>query len=371
MPTRSEQVQLLVGGRFHDDWEHYEIDSNLLIPADDWTFTLGVKSGRVPEEVKVGASVEVRIGDDPVLTGRIDTVAEPIETGNHEWHISGKDGAEILVECSAPIFSAQMVDLDEIVAKIVRPLGIRKIRIDAASTRTREKVNVEPGDSAWAALANAAEANGLWPWFDPDGTLVVGGPDYSKPPVATLIMRYSGKGNNVTRLVPTYSMSGRYSEVTVLGQSHSTETEEGKHNLKYTAKDTGVSQYRPHIVVDHEADSLAVCESRARKRLADGRLKGFTLTAHVSGHRIVAPGQPGDGLLWTPGQRVRVISEPHGIDAVFFMMARKFVKGPRSELTLKEDRAWLLDAHPHKNKHRRGKNDAPGQIVDASAGAGQ
>jgi len=117
--------------------------------------------------------------------------------------------------------------------------------------------------------------------------------------------------------------------------------------------------YRPKIVTDSEADSVAVCQHRAHKLISDGRLKGFTLTAKVKGHRIIAPGQPGDGLLWEPGQRMHVVSEPHNIDGVFFLMARKFTGsrqgGAETTLTLKEDGVWTLDAHPHKGKHRRGE----------------
>ena len=47
-------------------------------------------------------------------------------------------------------------------------------------------------------------------------------------------------------------------------------------------------------------------------------------------------------------------------------MARKFSggrdRGAVSELTLKEDRVWTLDAYPHKRKHRHGKNSTPGEI---------
>ncbi|MFX8035950.1 hypothetical protein ABTK80_20075, partial [Acinetobacter baumannii] len=89
--------------------------------------------------------------------------------------------------CSAPVFTSQNLTLDQVVAKIVMPLGVTKIRIDADNALRREKVSVEPGDTAWDALAHAAEANGLWPWFEPDGTLVVGGPDYNAAPVATLV----------------------------------------------------------------------------------------------------------------------------------------------------------------------------------------
>jgi len=117
-----------------------------------------------------------------------------------------------------------------------------------------------------------------------------------------------------------------------------------------------------------------VCRDRARKLIADARLNGFTLQARVKGHHIKAPGMPGNGKLWTPGQRVNVMSEPHGINGTFFLLARRFSgnrrQGAVTELTFKEDGVWVLDAHPHKRKHRRGKNDAgPGEILDLAGGS--
>ncbi|OYW19095.1 MAG: phage tail protein, partial [Burkholderiales bacterium 12-64-5] len=284
--------------------------------------------------------------------------------------LTGRDGAAVLLDCSAPIFVAQQADLPEVVAKVVRPLGITRVRIDADETRTLEKVNVEPGETAWSALAHAAEANGLWPWFDPDGTLVVGGPDYTTAPVATLVLWGATNDGNVLNLTYTRSMHRRYSELTVLGQTQGTLTETAKHALKATATDTGVGYYRPRLVVDHEADDALLCQTRARKLIADARLASVDLSATVRGHRIARGGQPGAGRLWQPGQRVNVRSEPHGIDAVFFVMGRRFFGGrdqsPTTQLTLKEDGLWVLDAHPRKRVYRRGKNLSAGGIGDVT-----
>lgn len=366
-----DTVELLIGGKVHGDWSSYEIDSDLLTPADGWHVSLGMSDGKIPPDVVAGAPVKVLVGGEVVLTGYADDPAHSVSKKSHVFNMSGRDRAADLVDCSAPVFVAKMISLKEIVAKIVGAFGITRYRIDASATRIREKINVEPGDGAWDVLARAAEANGLWPWIEPDGTLVIGGPDYSAPVVATLILRKSGKGNNVISIDKQQSMHGRYSEVTVLGQTHGTASEPGKHALLATAKDSGVSRYRPKVVVDHEADSLAVCRDRARKLLADSRLNALTLSVEVQGHRIVAPGQPSDGQLWKPMQRMRVISEPHETDDIFFLMARKFRRnrqdGTRTVLTLKEDGIWVLDAHPHKNKHRRGRND-PGQIIDVTKG---
>lgn len=363
MPTPADRkIRLLVAGKAHADWESYEVDSDLLIPADAWHVTLGLRDGALPAAVTAGAPVEVWVGNDRVMTGRIDEVTHRIDKRSHTYNISGRDRAADLVDCSAPIFTRRQPQLADIVAALTKSFGITKTRIAADSTRVREKVSVEPGDTAWDALAHAAEANGLWPWFEPDGTLVVGGPDYSTTPVGTLILRTSGQGNNVESLSLRKSIAERYSKLTVLGQTHGTEHETGKNALHASVTDPEMAAiaYRPKIIVDHESDNAGVATDRARKLLADARLRGFSLTATVPGHAIVAPGQPSDGKLWQPGQRVHVLSEPHGIDGIYFLLGRRFTGGRSlgalTELRLVEDGVWVLDAHPHKREHRRGRN---------------
>jgi prophage tail gpP-like protein len=359
-----DKVELLIAGKTHGDWSSYEIDSDLLTPADAWHVALGMSGGKMPPDVVTGAPVEVKVGGETVLTGSVDEVSHLVSKGNHTFTMSGRDLAADLLDCACPVFTKQQASLSEIVAAIVREFNITRHRIDADKTRTRKKVAVDPGETAWNTLVHAAEANGLWPWFEPDGTLVVGGPDYTTPVVAHLVLRYDGKGNNVLSLDKTESMAERYSKVTVYGQSHGTDLDAGKNDLHASAQDEDVPRYRPRIVIDHEADSIAVCRDRARKLLADSRLQGLTLSATVKGHHIVAPGLESDGELWKPGQRVHVYSEPHNLDAIFFLMARKFTRsradGTRSLLTLKEDGVWVLDAHPH-NRHRRGKNSLLGR----------
>lgn len=351
MPTPDNTVTLLINGKTHGQWTNYDIVSDLLTPADDFSVTLGRPVDAKPDAVRAGDKVEVRVGGDTVLSGRIDRVQTVTEKGGKTLTIQGRDDAGVLLDCSAPLFNAQDMDLNQIIEKIVKPLGLAKIRIDAAKTDKTHKVQIEPGSRAWDALLEYAEANGLWPWLEPDGTLVVGGPDYTAAPVAELVLRTNGQNNNIKRLEVNRDMAARYSEVTVLAQSHS-----GKNNIKATAKDESVKLHRPLIVTEPDIDSQAQAQRKAKKRLADSRLEGLTITATVQGHRT------DDGTLWQPGQRINVLSEPDGIDAVYFLMARTFVggrgQGTETILTLKEDGAWVLDADPPKKKQGAGKKDA-------------
>lgn len=359
-PVDQNRVSLLISGQTHREWSSYDIDSDLLIPADAWQVELGVPEGKQPPElgknVKAGALVEVKIGNDTVMKGYVDDISHSISHNQHTLSMSGRDQAGILLDCSAPIFTKKQCTLEEVVNEVVKKLGIKNVIIRADKTAKAEKVNVEPGASAWDTLVQAAEANGLWPWFEPDGTLVVGGPDYSVPVSATLLLRQSGKGNNVISLSMTDSVSKRYSEVTVLGQSHGTAQGKGKNNLKNKEEDKDITIHRPRIVIDPDVKDDEMARTKARKLISDSRLEGFTLTAVVKGHRN------SDGVLWTPGQRIDVVSEPHGLNGTYFLMARKFQggrgQGTTTTLTLKEDGVWVLDARPS-TKSRKDKTRQP------------
>lgn len=360
-----DKVTLLIGGKSHSNWQSYSIDSNLLTPADAWAVSMGIKRQPVPDSIQPGAPVQVQLGGTTVLSGLIDDVELLVSRSEHTLNLSGRDYAAMLVDCSAPIFVTRKVSLPDVVAKLVKPLGITKVRIDGEKTGIFEKVNVEPGETAWDVLQHAAEANGLFPWFDPDGTLVIGGAITTGPIVAELILNYAGKGNNVLSLSLSENIANRYSEITVLGQSHGTESVDGQSGILGKATDSSMSVYRPRIIIDSESDSQQVALQRARKLLADSRLQGFTLTAQVVGHRV-----SNDGAVWTPGQRIKVTSEPHGIDGVFLLMGRTFrrdrANGTTTDLQLKEDGVWTLDAHPH-TKPKKKVRDAKGkefEVVD-------
>ncbi|MFP8487425.1 phage baseplate assembly protein, partial [Klebsiella sp. 2HUBk32mer] len=379
------------------------IDSDFLIPADAWSMRLGLPDGIFPEGVARGVPVQVRIGPDVVMTGRIDRVSRTVSRDQVSLSVTGRDGAAILVDCASPLLTSRQASLEEVIAQVVRPLGIKNIELHAESSIRNDKISTEPGERAWDILLRACAGRGLWPWFRPDGTLVIGGPDYTTAPVATLIMRRSGEGNNLLSLTDESSMERSFSRLTVLAQGHAHSTnkkkelgiidvtspttfsvtedadtseteldtglaETGQHGLQFTVEDPTVTYYRPQVIVMHDADDLEQVRYRARKMMADARLEGYSLIARVQGHRT------SDGVLWEPGQRIHVISEPHGIDAIYFLMGREFTGGrPGGAVTtlrLKEDGVWIPDAWPKKKKARKGRKKKKQEtaIIDVEPG---
>ena len=355
-------VTVEVDGKAHNSWKSYDIDSDFLIPADAFKFDLGVPSNSTVLPDFSGAEVKVRINGELVMTGIVDTTQHTISKTNRTYSLNGRDRASILVDCSAPITNVKGLTVLDAVKKIVEPLGIKKVALRAENNPTLDKVDIDVGETAWNAAMRCANSAGLHLWFEPNGELIVGGADYSTPPVATLCCMKDGKRNNFEQADLTFDVSNRFSEVTFLAQSHGKQGQDNKNDLKWVYNDPEMTTYKPKTVVVSDVDNLEALQKWAKKYIADSVLEGFTLTIVVPDHKMQ------DGTLWQPGQRVHVICEEYEIDAIFFLMGRRFTlsrnSGTQTELRFKQDGIWTPDAYnakAEKARKRKGKKGKKNQ----------
>lgn len=367
-------VVVEIDGKSHNNWKSYDIDSDFLIPADAFAFDIGVPSDSTVLPDYSGAEVKVRINDTLVMTGIVDTVQHGISKTNRTYRLNGRDKASVLVDCSAPITNVKGLTVLDAVKKIVEPLGIKQVQLKAENNPLLDKVDIDVGETAWNAAMRCANSAGLHLWFEPNGVLIVGGADYSTPPVATLCCMKDGSQNNFEQADLSFDVSNRFSEITFLAQSHGKQGQDNKNDLKWVYKDSEMTTYKPKTVVVSDVDNLESLQKWAKKYIADSILEGFTLTIIVPDHKMQ------DGTLWQPGQRVHVICEEYDIDAIFFLMGRRFMLsrqgGTQTELRFKQDGIWTPDAYSakaekaRKRKGKKGKKKKNNGELWASNGEG-
>ena len=363
-----------IDGKSHNNWKSYDIDSDFLIPADAFAFDIGVPSDSTVLPDHSGAEMKVRINDTLVMTGIVDTVQHGISKTNRTYRLNGRDKASVLVDCSAPITNVKGVTVLDAVKKIVEPLGIKQVQLKAENNPLLDKVDIDVGETAWNAAMRCANSAGLHLWFEPNGVLIVGGADYSTPPVATLCCMKDGSQNNFEQADLSFDVSNRFSEITFLAQSHGKQGQDNKNDLKWVYKDSEMTTYKPKTIVVSDVDNLEALQKWAKKYIADSILEGFTLTIIVPDHKMQ------DGTLWQPGQRVHVICEEYDIDAIFFLMGRRFMLsrqgGTQTELRFKQDGIWTPDAYSakaekaRKRKGKKGKKKKNNGELWASNGQG-
>ena len=367
-------VVVEIDGKSHNNWKSYDIDSDFLIPADAFAFDIGVPSDSTVLPDYSGAEVKVHINDTLVMTGIVDTVQHGISKTNRTYRLNGRDKASVLVDCSAPITNVKGLTVLDAVKKIVEPLGIKQVQLKAENNPLLDKVDIDVGETAWNAAMRCANSAGLHLWFEPNGVLIVGGADYSTPPVATLCCMKDGSQNNFEQADLSFDVSNRFSEITFLAQSHGKQGQDNKNDLKWVYKDSEMTTYKPKTVVVSDVDNLEALQKWAKKYIADSILEGFTLTIIVPDHKMQ------DGTLWQPGQRVHVICEEYDIDAIFFLMGRRFMLsrqgGTQTELRFKQDGIWTPDAYSakaekaRKRKGKKGKKKKNNGELWASNGEG-
>lgn len=353
----ANEVVVRIGGKEHKDWLSYDIDSDFLIPADAFSFETNVSRNQGVLADYSSLQCEVLINNQLVMMGIIGHQNEMVDKNNHSISFNGRDLAGLLVDCSVKQINVKGMTVLAAAQKIVEPWPqIKKVILKAEKNPVLDKVDIEPGETAWQALSKIAYKAGLHVWLEPDGTLVIGGADYASPPVATLCHSKYDRRRNIQSIHIEYSTENRYSEVTFLGQSHTRYANSSKHDLKWVYKDETMLLYKPKTVVIGDAENLEQLKVQAKKMLSDWRLEGFTLTITVADHKTQ------DGVLWQPGQRVHVIDEDQQIDAIFFLMGRRFLLsrsgGTLTELRLKEDGIWTPDAYVKKSaaaRSRKGK----------------
>ncbi|MBE2895451.1 phage tail protein [Pasteurellaceae bacterium HPA106] len=361
-PPFFNEIAVEVDGKRHTHWKRYDIDSDFLIPADAFSFEIGTPSQDTIIPDFSGKTAKVLINGQVVLSGIVDTTRHTISKGNRTFNLNGRDKASILLDCSAPITNVKGMTVLGAVKRIVQPLGIDKVRLQAENDPVLDKVDIDVGENAWTAIMRCANSAGLHCWFSPDGTLIVGGADYATPPVATLCCTKDGKRNNFSDAQLTFDISQRYSEVTFLAQRHGRTGDKNKNDLKWVYRDPDVPMYKPKTVVIADAENLEALKKHAKKYISDSILSSFTLTITVPDHKTE------DGTLWEPGQRVHIICEEYDIDAIFFLMGRRFTlsrtTGTQTELRFKQDGVWTPDAYTakaEKARKRKGKKGRKGK----------
>ncbi len=355
------EIVVEIDGKQHKNWQSYDIDSDFLIPADSFTFSLGKSGGVQVLPNFAGKTAVVKINGETILTGIVDNTQHRIAKNGRSYTINGRDKASILLDCSAPITNVQGLSLLDAVKKIVTPLGIKAVQLKAEKNPTLSKVDIDVGESAWEAIMRCANSAGLHCWFDPKGVLIVGGADYAQPPVATLYcVKESGdaRKNNFVDATLSYDVSQSYSEVTFLAQKHGTESDNAKHDFKWVYKNEEMELYKPKTIVLGDVENLEALMKQAKKQVSDWQLESFSLTIIVPDHKTK------DGTLWQAGQRVHVVCEEYDLDGIFFLMGRRFrlsrSGGTTTELRLKLDGVWTPDAYQAKAEEARKRKGKKG-----------
>ena len=298
-------VSLIVGGTRFGGWTEVAIVRSLEHVAAKFMLSLTERwpGSTAARPIRVGERCEVELDGERVIRGHVDAASIAYDARTHRIRVAGRDLLADLIDSSAEIRSFSGATASFIASSVAAPFGIG---VAGGAGQPLEKFAVEPGETAYEAIARAARLRGLLPVGDGLGGLVLASPSRSRASVALEV------GENALSLRAGVDHSGRMSSYTVLGQQGGSVdflTGEESAHVSATVDDAAVTRHRPWVqLADQDVDPRGA-EIRARweKSVRFGR--SMRVDATVQGWRE----RPG-GSLWQPGRLVPVRDRWLGLD---------------------------------------------------------
>lgn len=321
-------VSLKIAGTAHDGWKSISINRSLetisgafqLSLTDKWTNSLGV----TPARIVPGASCEVQIDGETVITGYIDKTEPSYDGFTHTITVSGRDKAGDLVDCSVITGTGEWKNLKlEAIANIIcDPFGIPV----ATEVDTGEKIptfNIEQGMTAFEAIQKLCSLRACLAISDGQGGITI--TRAGSASVSAVLL----EGTNILAASATYDVTERYSQYICKGQKQGDDNSSTTAitRPKSTITDANIERYRPLVIVaDGQADTKK-CQVRAKWEAAVRSGKSRTFAVTVAGWKMPS------GELWPINKLVSLQSNWLGVSDTLLIAGMNFRLDEAGELT--------------------------------------
>lgn len=350
----ADRVSIEVGGRELTVYKAYSADSNLLIPADEFSVTV---PGARPE-FKTGDRFNLKVNGHQEMNGIIEKRELHTGAAGNETTLSGRDLMGLAVDgCldKAHWKTKANVQLKPLAASLLSTLPYLKDRkpvfmheladtgvsgrksvlkkstpsgLAAELTSAFADEQFSAGTTVFDALADRAQRHGLLLWMAPDGTLVFGRPIgaevaaayhfylYEKP---SSIVENAAAHNNVLSVALTDDLSKRYSKITVVGQREGSEfiSADG-HDIYEPEKDGTFPYSSKHLVIQRECKTPQEARQLAKIEMQKRIAASWRLKLDVIGHSQ-------DGNNYRANEACEAVIEPHGVTGKFIVLGRRFI----------------------------------------------
>ncbi|WP_110947411.1 phage baseplate assembly protein [Pseudomonas bohemica] len=296
-------------------------------------------------DIEPGAACEVRLGDDPVVTGYIDHFLPSIGPSDHSMRITGRSKCSDLVDCAAEydggqISNASVLGVAQKLASVYGPRvnGVAEgiaVATSVADLPILPQTNIMLGESAFEIIDRMARFSAVLAYDLPDGSLLLS-------QVGTRQLGAGvAEGVNVQRAYIDYSADLNYSNYDVYLQSTDLFMDAGNTgNFKFTATDVNSKRHRRMVII---CESASMGIDIAEKRAVWERSRRFGRSRVV---KVVVDGwRDQDGKLWEPNTLIPVSLPRLKLPSALLLLSevtfqRNDNAGTTAELTLMAPEAF-------------------------------
>lgn len=361
-------VSLRINGEEIVYSESYDVTKSILSQPAQFSMRLGyggIIKDLIPK-VRPNSEVQLFIGDVLQMTGRIDGYEIGQDTGGTELTVFGRDALAALHDAFIEAeFSLTDATYETIVSKaldtVVGPhtlfftndanrkltsgIGTKAVGGDVtqrATGATQKVVRARIGERWYEYLKRQLDRAGLFLWAGGNGEFVLAEPNAKQAPAYRVIRRRDIgetilKPGNVIRVRHRNDTSCRFTEAKMYGRGGGKKF--GNVKTKAVFVDSEMVAYgfnRPLVARDTNVTNDEQAQFYARRKLAESRRQGWSLTYTLAGHMI--PSLVTNTMaVWTPDTVVDVQDEELGISGNHWIERVRYARsssGTTTEITL-------------------------------------
>lgn len=244
-----------------------------------------------------GLPVEIRLGDELVLTGYVDQYTTSIAGREHTIRAAGRSKTGDLIDCSAIWPRQQMVatDIVDLAEKLAEPYGVEVVGLVGTGLTRLPQFNINKGDTVFEVLEHWNRFSATLCYDDPQGRLVIA--RAGKERGATGLV----EGANVESASVSWAADQRFSRYVMYGLGFSQLPYFGDQQALFSKDDPGVGRERyRYMLAEHQLPYLEVAQLRLDWEVNRRTARGMVVQVRVDSWRN------GDGLLWQPNTLVPV-----------------------------------------------------------------
>lgn len=305
----SDEINLKSNGLKYTGWISCEIKKS--VRALSGIYTLKITDSWSKDKkgwfIVPGDFSEITIGEEPVITGYIDTLNYSTSSNQREISVIGRDKTADLVDCSIKSSknSWANIRLEVLIRQLCLPFGIKVIN-SAEINPLIDEFTYNPGDSVHESLNELSKKYGFIAAATPQGDLEivkVGAFEAHDDLI---------EGSNLVECNLTIDHKERFSEYIVKGQNKGTDEDSGLFQIS-RAKDNGIKRYRPIIIQSSTEGHTQNMSKRSEWEMNLRESKSTAGSVKLRGWR------QSNGELWKPNMRVNFVSKYLGVKVEFLI----------------------------------------------------
>lgn len=303
----SDVVTLTVNDEIYGGWKSVRLESGIERVARSFELSVTDKWPGGPQQlrrIKPGDLVEVRIGDDLICTGYVDSTPIDYDADGMTIMVRGRSKTADLVDCSADNPTGQFKGLkaEAIAKKLAGQYGVNVVT-EVATGNALTDHQIQQGESAFESLDRLSKQRQILMTDNGAGDLVLISPGSGGDAVSSLEL-----GVNVLSASAGFDYSEVYSNYSVKGQSSKSGNDadwndnsaaqlSGSHGK---ASDSSIKRRRVLVVRQSGQADADTCQKRADYEQRVRAAKAGEIRYRVAGWRQV------DRSLWKPNIKVGI-----------------------------------------------------------------